>query len=241
MGDRQPVIVNRKKTINQRASRLFSNSPGKHISTLKPLHMKYVLTATAMLLFSLCPFAQNNAGTFSLGTRNTLSLFNEDKIAGKGIGGQFRIQFSDRLNSEWYFDYITSHAGPTFRNDHHIGWSVMLYTRNNHSFDHLFQPYLIAGHCFDHSRVAEKNNTSNSVSRLSMATQAGLGTHINITSKLDCSLSGQYMLHFGKEIHTEIDGSEVVIEKHDHTHADGHLLFTLSFNYKFFKLWNKNR
>ncbi len=200
--------------------------------------MNYRLFTTALLLLLCsCLSAQNNAGTFSLGTRNTISMFNEDDAVGKGIGGQFRIQFSDRLNSEWYFDYITSKTDRTFRNDYHIGWSVMLYTKNNYAFDHLFQPYLIAGHCFDLSKVSEQNNKTNAAKRLSMATQAGLGTHINITPKLDCSLSGQYMLHFGKDIETEIDGGQVIIAKADHSHADGHLLFTLSFNYKFFKLW----
>lgn len=197
------------------------------------------ITTASLLLLSVCLSAQNNAGTFSLGTRNTISMFNEDDAVGKGIGGQFRIQFSDRLNSEWYFDYITSKTDQTFRNDYHIGWSVMLYTRNNYAFDHLFQPYLIAGHCFDLSKVSEQNNKTNSAKRLSMATQAGLGTHINITPKLDCSLSGQYMLHFGKDIETEIDGGQVIIAKTDHSHADGHLLLTVSFNYKFFRLWNK--
>jgi hypothetical protein len=64
-----------------------------------------------------------------------------------------------------------------------------------------------------------------------------LGTHINITQKLDCSLSGQYMLHFGKDIATTIKGDEVIIEKKNFSTPDGHLLFTLSFNYKFFHLW----
>ena len=117
----------------------------------------------------------------------------------------------------------------------------MLYGKNNYDFSKLLQPYLIVGHCFDYSKVAEKDNKANFADRLSMATQAGLGTHINITPKLDCSLSGQYMLHFGKDIETELDGNTVIIEKHDHSHVDGHLLFTVSFNYKFFKLWNKDR
>ncbi|NOT51036.1 MAG: hypothetical protein HOP10_07140 [Chitinophagaceae bacterium] len=206
--------------------------------------MKYRLAITAiLLLISSCLFAQKNAGTFSLGTRNTISMFEEDEATGIGIGGQFRIQFSNRLNTEWYFDYITSKTGLTFKNDYHIGWSVMLYTRNNHLFDRLLQPYLIVGHCFDYSKVSEKDNKANSADRLSMATQAGLGTHINITPKLDCSLSGQYMLHFGKGIETDFHpGHEHVhISREDHSHVDGHLLFSLSFNYKFFKLWNKYR
>ncbi len=210
--------------------------------------MKLYLTLAASLLF-VCPHlpAQNYgdnesfAGTFSMGTRNTVSMFNDDNAIGKGIGGQFRIQFSNRLNTEWYFDYITSKDGSyTYRNDYHIGWSVMLYSKNNNRFDHLLQPYLIAGHCFDYSKVTEQNAKNNFADRLSMATQAGVGTHINITQKLDCSLSGQYMMHFGKDIETTIKADEVIIEKKNFSQPDGHLLFSLSFNYKFFHLWYKH-
>jgi len=206
--------------------------------------LKHLLIAAAILLPAVSVFAQKKntihekqAGTFSLGTRNTISLFNDDNATGKGIGGQLRLRLSNRLNSEWYFDYITSKSGSyTYRNDYHIGWSILFYPGNFYS-DHLLQPYLIAGHCFDYSKVAEQNNKANSASRPSMATQAGLGTHINITPQLDCSLSGQYMLHFGKDIETTIDGGEVIIEKKDFSGPDGHLLFTISFNYKFFHLW----
>jgi hypothetical protein len=85
--------------------------------------------------------------------------------------------------------------------------------------------------------VSELNNKTNSANRLSMATQAGLGTHINFTPELDCSVAGQYMLHFGKDIETAIGGGKVIIEKKDSSSPDGHLLFTISFNYKFFHFW----
>jgi hypothetical protein len=114
----------------------------------------------------------------------------------------------------------------------------MFYSKNIYQFDRLLQPYLIAGHCFDYSKVTEQNAKNNFADRLSMATQAGVGTHINITKKLDCSLSGQFMLHFGKDIETSIKGAEVIIRKKNFSQPDGHLLFTISFNYKFFNLWN---
>ena len=150
-----------------------------------------------MLLISAAAFAgdggwkkQESSGLFSLGTRNTFSMFNNDNGTGKGIGGQFRIQFSDRINTEWYADYITSKdRSYTFRNDYHIGWSVMYYPGKNIGFEKLVQPYFIAGHCFDYSIVRAQADKNNSADRLSMATQAGLGTHINITKQFDCSLS----------------------------------------------------
>jgi hypothetical protein len=203
--------------------------------------MRYLLFVPIATLFAISVSAQQkNYNKFipvvSVGSRNTLSVFNSDEAIGKGIGAQFRVQFGKRLNSEWYLDYISSKSAPTARNDYHIGWSLLFYLRNNYDFNRLLQPYLIAGHCFDKTQVFELGNKSNQASRLSMATQAGLGTHINITPKFDCSLSGQYMLHFGKEIETDLGGDQPIIQKADHTHMDGHLLFTVSFNYKLFML-----
>lgn len=194
-----------------------------------------------MLLAPLCLSAQENvkpAGMFSLGTRNTISIFNKDSAIGKGIGGQFRLRLGKKLNSEWYFDYMSSrNATYTFRNDYHIGWSLLFYMGQNYYDDYLFQPYFIVGHCFDKSRVTQQGNKSNSASRVSMATQAGIGTHINITPRFDCSISAQYMMHFGKDIEVKVSEEEVLIEKTDFTHVDGHLLFTISFNYKLFHIW----
>lgn len=70
-----------------------------------------------------------------------------------------------------------------------------------------------------------------------MSTQAGLDTHINISSRFDCMLSGQYMLHFGKEILVDNMEETFVIEKSVFTVMDVHLLFTISLNYKLIPLW----
>lgn len=175
----------------------------------------------------------------SLGTRNTLSFFNHDPATGKGIGGQFRLRLGEKLNSEWYFDYISSRNGSfTYRNDYHIGWSLLFYTGKDDPDAHVLQPYFIAGHCFDKSTVTAVGDKSNSAGRLSMATQAGLGTQIRIAPRLDASLSSQYMLHFGKEIEVRGQDGKPVIEKNDFTGVDGHLLFTLSFNYRLCRLWH---
>jgi hypothetical protein len=179
-----------------------------------------------------------SAGTVSVGTRNTFSMFSDDPGIGLGVGGQTRVQFSDRINTEWFGDYITSkNKTYTVRNDYHVGWSVMYYPGNTIDFTNLFQPYIVAGHCFDYSKVSEQKNKSNYQERYSLATQAGLGTHINITPFFDCSLSCQYMLHFGKEIETTINKDVVAIEKKDFSSPDGHLLFSVSINYKLFHLW----
>ena len=83
----------------------------------------------------------------------------------------------------------------------------------------------------------EQGNRSNYADRWTMATQAGIGTHFNITNRFDCSLSAQYMLHFGKEIETSGQKGNLIIEKQNHSAPDGHLLVSLSFNYKLFHLF----
>ena len=70
-----------------------------------------------LLLLSLSQnqvFAQANSkfdtdpGVFSLGVRSTFSAFNdgvENKV-GSGVGGQFRLRFSEKVNSENAFDKL---------------------------------------------------------------------------------------------------------------------------------------
>ncbi|MCX6274102.1 MAG: hypothetical protein NTV09_02720 [Bacteroidetes bacterium] len=206
-----------------------------------------VVIAAALLLISITALAgetkngrDQSTGNFSIGTRNTISMFNDDAAIGKGIGGQFRFQFMDKLNSEWYADYIPSQTKITHRDDYHIGWSLMYYFGKNVRFDHVLQPYLIAGHCFDYSVVSQVGNHKNNADRFSSATQAGLGTHFNITKRFDCSLSAQYMLHFGKEIETDVVNGDGKLDIHrsEFVKPDGHLLFTISFNYKFVNFLN---
>lgn len=158
---------------------------------------KEITLATIVLLLVMAVNAQNKTtetflspGMLSIGTRNTFSIFNDDNATGIGIGGQARVQLSNRIGSEWFFDYITSKNGTsTIRNDYHIGWSLMYYPIKDRETPTFLQPYIIAGHCFDYSKVAEQGNSNNYADRWSIATQAGIGTHFNITNRFDCSLS----------------------------------------------------
>ena len=205
------------------------------------LTMAVLLLNSALNLFAQEEKSQTyqSPGMVSVGTRNTFSMFNDDNAMGKGVGGQIRVQLGKRIGSEWFLDYITSKNGSlTFRNDYHVGWSLMYYPIKAEEGEKLLQPYFIAGHCFDYSKVTEQGNLSNYADRWSMATQAGAGTHFNITNRFDCSLSAQYMLHFGKDITSSINKGKVTIEKQDLTTPDGHLLVSLSFNYKLFHLFN---
>jgi opacity protein-like surface antigen len=180
----------------------------------------------------------NQGGLLSLGVRSTISAFNDSETNnfGKGIGGQFRMQLSERVNTDWFFDYLTSDIGSVAnRTDYHIGWSVLFYPYLKEK--QLFKPYIVAGHCFDYSYMAENSDKNNSAKRWSSAVQAGIGTHINITKRMDLSITSQYMMHLGGHIHPVITSGSVSFENEGGFSLEGHLLLTVGLNYKLIDLW----
>ena len=214
----------------------------------------FILLAVSAQVFGQIGGKVTPAGMLSLGARSTLSLFNDEKneMPGTGVGGQFRLRFSEAVNTDWFFDYITSDIlNYAFRTDYHIGWSVLYYPLNGLRYYRQdseknatkFRPYILAGHCFDFSRIQAKADATQSAERWSSAVQAGLGTHWEITSKFDLSLTGQYMIHLGKHIETHYDfmTEEITFDTHKGASMAGHLLVTLSLNYKIAKLWGRNR
>lgn len=175
---------------------------------------------------------------FSLGVRNTISLFNSHDVAAFGAGGNFRIQLSDRVNTEWFADFIKSSTQDLGRTDYHIGWSVMYYLLNP-AKTKIVQPYIEAGHCFDYTKLSI-TSTNISKDRWSSAMQMGVGVHFNITERFDVTLKSQYMLHLGGHIHALKDNSGIYqINEHDGFEAEGHLLNTISLNYKIGRIWKR--
>jgi opacity protein-like surface antigen len=180
----------------------------------------------------------NQGGLLSLGVRSTISAFNDSKTNnfGKGIGGQFRLQLSERVNTDWFFDYLTSDIGSVaHRTDYHIGWSVLFYPYLKEN--QLIKPYIVAGHCFDYSYMAENSDKNNSAKRWSSAVQAGIGTHINLSKRMDLSLTSQYMIHLGNHIDPVISSSSIVFQNEGGISLEGHLLLTVGLNYKLIDLW----
>jgi hypothetical protein len=181
----------------------------------------------------------SKAGWFSLGGRSTISSFDHDG-AGIGTGGQFRIQISNRVNTDWFADYISINISDKVRSEYyHIGWSVLYYPFKNLQSPKLLQPYVLAGHCFDYNRKTAMQDPSIFKERWGSAVQTGLGTHFNLSEKFDVSITCQYMIHLTKGLEAEIDGSNVTIVEHSHSTLEGHLLTTVSLNYKLFRLWKK--
>ena len=197
-------------------------------------------------------------GRFMLGIRSTSSLFTQAGDPGLGVGGQFRIRLSRRINTEWFADYInTDISGLGHRTDGHIGWSVMFYLREPEvfaappggnidvkkpSYYRRLTPYLLAGHCFDYTWIRTTNAFAyNEVKRWSSAVQAGAGVHLNVGRFTDLSLSAQYMMHLGDDVHAHVEDVNGVkslhIEEHQGFSAEGHLLLTLSCNFRIADLW----
>lgn len=203
-----------------------------------------IIILSALLVAHTFLKAQSDAGTFSLGVRNTVSLFDHDKAAkvGYGIGGQYRVQVLDRLNTEWFLDYLQQDLGDiAFRKDIHIGWSLMFYPwlLKDKSKHQIFKPYIVAGHCFDWSELHIKDYRNLKGKKFSSAIQAGTGAHFNISKKMDVTLLAQYMIHLGKDVAIAYDTNTHVhnIDEYKHTAATGHLLITVGLNYKIAKLW----
>ena len=198
-----------------------------------------LLVFAPTILFSQELKVKNSrSGLFSLGVRSTVSAFNghEDESPGFGIGGQFRLQFADRVNSDWFFDYITSDISDVAtRTDYHIGWSILYYLTKEPAT--RLRPYLLAGHCFDYTIFQDNANFTLRKERFSSAVQAGAGVHFNLSPRLDLSFVTQYMLHLGNEIHTEVHEGQLEFHEEEGSSFEGHLLFHLSINYKIADLW----
>jgi opacity protein-like surface antigen len=204
--------------------------------TQHTIRMKF-LWVSFLFLIQQFGFSQEKAPTwFSLGARTTMSAFDADGI-GLGTGGQFRVQFNKRVNSDWFADYISINVKDKVRSDYyHIGWSVLFYPLEGLHYPKRFQPYILAGHCFDYNRKTAILDPSNTKDRWGSAVQTGIGTHFNLTDRFDVSLTCQYMIHLTKEIDAEIDGNIVTIQESSTSKLEGHLLTTLSLNYKLLKL-----
>lgn len=191
----------------------------------------------ALIIAHTAAYAASKAsGQFELGGRTTASIFNAEKTAGYGTGGQFRIRLLESLNTEWFADYITNDVQSLgLRQDAHIGWSVMFYPFSQPYTPQRFTPYLLAGHCFDYTRIARYSDNGGE-ERLSSAVQAGLGTHYHLNERFNLSVSAQYMLHLGNDLHTSVNGGTLTVTKADHA-FEGHLLLTFSLNYRVGNLW----
>ena len=163
-----------------------------------------------------------NPGSVGWGMRTTSSVFLGDNAAGFGTGGQMKILFAHRVNSEWFADYMNSSAGNNgYRKDIHIGWSVQ-FAVNKGGYQTLKPvPFIEAGQCFDWTTVGfvPKPNQETPVTPyevgplFSIATQAGAGIAWYPLSRLEIEAEGQYMIHMAKDVHMEFDSNNNAFQK----------------------------
>lgn len=197
------------------------------------------LMVTSLSFAQPLKIRNTQGGLFSLGVRTTLSTFNHGEFGntGFGLGGQYRIQLANKINTDWFFDYITGDIGNfAHRTDYHIGWSVLFYPMKN--LTPKVRPYILAGHCFDYTRLVDNSDRSNFTERWSSAIQGGIGAHFNVSERLDLSLVSQYMIHMGSDVHADLHGGHVEFHEEKGASLEGHLLFHLGINYKIGDLWH---
>jgi hypothetical protein len=204
---------------------------------MKQLFFVFLLIAGSLAAQPL-NLKNNYGGVFSLGVRTTISTFNHGQFnnAGTGVGGQFRLQLSDRVNTDWFFDYLTGDIEDfASRTDYHIGWSVLFYPTKK--TDVIARPYILAGHCFDYTRLVDNSDQNNFMERWSSAVQGGAGVHFNLSQRLDLSVASQYMIHLGNHVDAHRHGDEVEFHTEKGASLEGHLLFHAGINYKIADLW----
>jgi hypothetical protein len=201
--------------------------------------MKYIRLITALMFISFSAFGQSDstAKEFSLGMRSTISTFTDAGSTGMGAGGQFWIRVSRHLSTVWYADFINTNVQNLgYRRDAHIGWSVIFYMNKNPLTLHTLTPYIMAGQCFDYTKVYSDYLNTSAERWSAAAPQGGFGLTYKLTNNFDFSAFVLYMLHLGTHVESEIlTDSEGVkylnITKEPGASIDGHLLITFSVNY----------
>ncbi len=183
----------------------------------------------------------NTGGLFSLGVRGTANIFFTDtrKSFGTGFGASARMQLVDRVNTEWFSDYVTSNLyNKANRTDAHIGWNVMCYILNPKGFKRKFTPFIAAGQCFDYTGIRLNGENQKLYQRWTAAVQMSVGCHYNITPRFDISLSTLYDLHLGNEVDADLNSNgNIVISQHSNAGWEGHMMLIFSAHYKLIQLW----
>lgn len=176
-------------------------------------------------------------GVFGVGLRAAGGLAITDSVlhVTQGVGVQGRLMLLQRLNTEWYAEWMRGgFSDAAFRTDVHLGLNALLY------FQRRLQrvaPYLVAGIAADaltlHNRVQYRHRTTSWTTAL----QGGMGFHINLTWRSDLSLSTAYQQHLRHNALLKTDEGLLAQVPQTGRTGDGHLLVVLSMNFKITDLW----
>ena len=187
--------------------------------------------------------AQDNrlsGGRVGLGMRNAINLWGGNKMFGIGAGGQFKLAFSPRVNTDFFADVIDSKGeNNSFRKDYHIGWGVQFALPGQGFGSHKVVPYLMAGQCFDLTKVGVAFQTQSPLV-FSAAIQGGAGISSFVHKNVELNLQAQYMMHMTQHVHLNFDELGAATYDIDKgASAEGHFLTTFSVTFYFLSLWNR--
>jgi hypothetical protein len=204
-----------------------------------------VMPMLIVLLVMLPAFgqAQENrlaAGRFGLGMRNAFNLWGGNKMFGTGAGGQFKLAFSPRVNTDFFADIIDSKGEyNSFRKDYHIGWGVQFALAKQGFGSHKIVPYVMAGQCFDLTKVGVVYETASPLV-FSAAVQGGAGISSFVHRNVELNLQAQYMMHMTQHVHLNFDESgSASYDVEKGASAEGHFLTTFSVTFYFLSIWNR--
>ncbi len=180
------------------------------------------------------------AGRFGIGMRNAANLWGDNKMLGIGAGGQLKLAFSPRVNTDFFADLIDSKGERgSFRKDYHIGWAVQFGLFKGGFGSRKFVPYLMAGQCFDLTKVGVVGQTASPLI-FSAAVQGGAGVSSFVHRNVELNLQLQYMMHMTQHVH--LNWNELGVASYDidkGASAEGHLLTTFSVTFYFLNLWKR--
>lgn len=180
------------------------------------------------------------AGRFGLGMRNAANLWGDNQMLGIGAGGQFKLAFSPRVNTDFFADLIDSKGEKgSFRKDYHIGWAVQFGLFKGGFGSRKFVPYIMAGQCFDLTKVGVVYQTASPLV-FSAAVQGGVGVSSFVHRNVELNLQLQYMMHMTQHVHLDWDELGVASYEIDKgASTEGHLLTTFSMTFYFLNLWKR--
>ena len=196
-----------------------------------------------MLLLAGFVHGQSNyrGGALGFSARSTLNIFPHNNVVGIGAGGGWRLGFSKRVNTEWFFDPMISTTSDksVFRKDLHIGWSVQFAFPKEGFGTGKVTPYILGGQCFDLTKVGIARSAYETPWKFSSAAQIGLGASKFMPGNFEVNAQVQYMVHMSKDIHVDEDplSGAIVIEEENGFNPEGHILMNLGVSWYFAHAW----
>ncbi|MCS6990547.1 MAG: hypothetical protein NZL95_01640 [Chitinophagales bacterium] len=180
-------------------------------------------------------------GVFAAGIRTAAGLTLTDSTLNlaQGVGLQARLLVLQRLNTEWYVEWLRGgFSDEAFRTDLHLGFNILGY------FQRRLQrvaPFLMTGFAADALTLNNRLEARHRTTSWTTAVLGAIGFHINLTWRSDLTIAVAYQHHLVHQALLQTaEGILAQVPRSGRT-GDGHLLVQLSMNYKITDLWKTIR